>query len=306
MLAWKAIQHVIDYIEENLTQELAIEELAGVAALSPFYFQRLFRRLVKTPVREYTRLRRLAKTCELLRDTDRTVLDIAEEYHFSGHANFTRAFKKAFGITPDEMRHVRTMMNQYVKPNLLLNYVMVDEGVPLIADGIVLEIVRKRLEHPKHIIGIAEEIPISDIMGGQDSGISATGAMWEKFHRMKPAISGLLPGGKECGVVYMGEAKEGHCMYLAGAEAAANHAPDGLSLFTLPARDYVIYEFEAETFDELVTSTVYIAQTFVERWMEKHSLLAGEFAVEMYAAAGEGAACMETWLDYKSLASEEI
>ncbi|MBC5706508.1 helix-turn-helix transcriptional regulator [Hungatella sp. L12] len=289
------IQRAIDYIEENLTQELIIEELAGVAALSPFYFQRLFRRLVKTPVREYTRLRRLAKICELLRDTDRTVLDIAEEYHFSGHANFTRAFKKAFNITPDEMRHVHTMMNQYVKPNLLLKYVMVDEGVPLIADGIVLEIVRKRLEHPKHMIGIAEEIPISDIMGGQDSGISVTGAMWDKFHRMKPTISGLLPGGKECGVVYMGEAKEGHCMYLAGAEAAAN-----------PARDYVIYEFEAETFDELVTSTVYIAQTFVERWMEKHSLLAGEFAVEMYAAAGEGAACMETWLDYKSLASEEI
>ncbi len=53
--------------------------------------------------------------------------EIAAEYQFSSHGNFTRAFKKAFGITPDEMRHIRSMMNQYVKPNLLLKYVMIDE-----------------------------------------------------------------------------------------------------------------------------------------------------------------------------------
>lgn len=38
------------------------------------------------------------------------------------------------------MLKVRTMINQYVKPDLLLNYVMVDENVPLITDGIVLEV----------------------------------------------------------------------------------------------------------------------------------------------------------------------
>lgn len=99
-------------------------------------------------------MRRLATTCELLRSTDRTVLDIADEYRFSNHTNFTRAFKKAFDITPNEMRNVRTMLNQYQKPDLLLHYIMVDEGVPLITDGIVLEVVRKKLEQPKSIIGI--------------------------------------------------------------------------------------------------------------------------------------------------------
>ena len=45
-------------------EEVKIEELAGMAALSPFYFQRLFKRLVHKPVQEYVKLRRLAKAVE--------------------------------------------------------------------------------------------------------------------------------------------------------------------------------------------------------------------------------------------------
>ena len=60
MHAWEQIQETIDFIEDHLTEEIEIEKLAGMAALSPFYFQRLFSRLVKKPVAEYIRLRRMA------------------------------------------------------------------------------------------------------------------------------------------------------------------------------------------------------------------------------------------------------
>jgi len=43
----------LDYIEENLTESHSTAELSKIAALSPFYFQRLFTRLVKRPVNEY-------------------------------------------------------------------------------------------------------------------------------------------------------------------------------------------------------------------------------------------------------------
>lgn len=48
MHAWEQIQETIDFIEDHLTEEIEIEKLAGMAALSPFYFQRLFSRLVKS------------------------------------------------------------------------------------------------------------------------------------------------------------------------------------------------------------------------------------------------------------------
>lgn len=47
MHAWEAIQKSVDYIEDNLTEEIPIDKLAEIANLSPFYFQRLFSRLVK-------------------------------------------------------------------------------------------------------------------------------------------------------------------------------------------------------------------------------------------------------------------
>lgn len=297
MHSWESIQQAIDYIEENLTKNLSIEELAEVAALSPFYFQRLFHRLVKLPICEYTKMRRLSRACELLRDTNRSVVDIAEELCFSSHSNFTRAFKKVFEITPEQMRHVRTVLNQYVKPDLLLNYVMIDENVPLITDGIVLEVTRKKLDIPKPIIGIAKEIPLTDIMGGQDSGISITGILWEDFHARKASIHSLLPDGKECGVLYMGKAQEGYCMYLAGAEANAETetVPEDFSIFTMPEKEYVVCGFEAESFEELVTSTVYKAQTFMDRWMNKHGLTTTDFAVELYSPIKDTLAYMETW-----------
>ena len=43
MQGWAdGIQHSIDYMEENLTESLEITEIAGIAGLSPFYYQRIF------------------------------------------------------------------------------------------------------------------------------------------------------------------------------------------------------------------------------------------------------------------------
>lgn len=55
--------------------------------------------------REYLRHRRLSFALKQIRDTDRSILDIALDYGFSTHEAFTRAFKEAYGITPSEYRH---------------------------------------------------------------------------------------------------------------------------------------------------------------------------------------------------------
>ncbi len=64
--ACESIQETLDYIEEHIEKEIGIETLAEIAAMSQFYYQRLSSRLVRKPVREYIRLRRLARACEIL------------------------------------------------------------------------------------------------------------------------------------------------------------------------------------------------------------------------------------------------
>lgn len=60
MHAWDAIQKSVDYVEENIKEELSIEELAKVSYLSVYYFQKLFNRLVGKTVNEYIKARRVA------------------------------------------------------------------------------------------------------------------------------------------------------------------------------------------------------------------------------------------------------
>lgn len=48
MKAWESVQRSINYMEEHLPNKIEMEELAGIAYLSPFYFQRLFNRLSMT------------------------------------------------------------------------------------------------------------------------------------------------------------------------------------------------------------------------------------------------------------------
>ena len=89
MHAWEQIQKTIDYIENNISENFNIETLSKMAALSPFYYQRLFKRLVKKPVIEYIKLRRMARATEDLLQEDKRILDIALDLGFSSHEHFT-------------------------------------------------------------------------------------------------------------------------------------------------------------------------------------------------------------------------
>lgn len=66
MHAWQQIQITINYIENHLNEEICIAALAEKAGLSQFYYQRLFHKLVKKPVGEYIKLRRMAKAAYVL------------------------------------------------------------------------------------------------------------------------------------------------------------------------------------------------------------------------------------------------
>ena len=69
------IQNALTYIEENLTEELEIRDIAKKAFLSPFYFQRIFGVMCGISVGEYIRGRRLSLAGEELARSDAKVID---------------------------------------------------------------------------------------------------------------------------------------------------------------------------------------------------------------------------------------
>jgi len=117
MHAWESIQKAVDYIENNIGDEIPLANLAEIANLSYFYFHRLFTRLIKKPVQEYIKLRRLARSVESLKNKENRILDVALDYGFSSHESFTRAFKDAYGFTPAEYRDKPVLLNSFNKPD---------------------------------------------------------------------------------------------------------------------------------------------------------------------------------------------
>lgn len=97
------IQASIDYIEDNLKQELATETLAKVAGFSPYHYSRVFHAYVGKPVMEYIRCRRLAyATIELAQG--KRIIDVALDYGFETHNGFSKAFRKIYGCSPERYR----------------------------------------------------------------------------------------------------------------------------------------------------------------------------------------------------------
>ena len=275
---------MVDFIETYICEEISIEEMANIAALSPFYFQRLFTRLVKKPAREYIKLRRLACVATSLKNSEKPIIDIAIEYGFGSRETLSRAFKQTYGIPPSEYRRHPVALNHFDKPNLLLNYAMVDEGVPLVTEGIVLEYDRKNLKNPVHFLGVESLWQFEQgKMLGERPGVSQPALVWDKFFEVAHDIPGIS-GGWQIGVSYIGDAPSGYGTYFVGKQAMSQNTPSNCTKFvswTLPAREYIVCNYEAENLEELKANLGKMMK-FTRFWLKNHGLKAGDFFPEIY------------------------
>lgn len=89
-----------EYIEVRLREPITLLELADAAGYSPWHAARLFKEATGLTPFDYIRSRRLTNAALRLRDGDERVLDVALDFVFDSHEGFTRAFSKAFGISP--------------------------------------------------------------------------------------------------------------------------------------------------------------------------------------------------------------
>ena len=109
MYEWRRqVQGIADEIDrciENRDDDgLTLRALADKNGYSGFHMTRKFKELSGVSLRDYLRGRRLAFALIDLRDTDRSILDIAVDYGFSSHEAFCRSFKAAYGIPPSTYR----------------------------------------------------------------------------------------------------------------------------------------------------------------------------------------------------------
>jgi len=89
---------VIDYIEKHITEELDLNQLAGIAYSSLYDFQRMFMFIAEISVAEYIRKRRLTLAGLDLQQHNATVTDAALAYGYESPVSFARAFQAYHGV----------------------------------------------------------------------------------------------------------------------------------------------------------------------------------------------------------------
>lgn len=106
----RQIERGLDYIEAHLTEDISPDAVAHHAGISQWHFQRIFKSLTNETLKTYIRSRRFSAALAMLEDADVPLIQIALASGFDTQETFTRAFKKAFGVTPGAYRKSRSIM----------------------------------------------------------------------------------------------------------------------------------------------------------------------------------------------------
>jgi RpiB/LacA/LacB family sugar-phosphate isomerase len=100
----RRLQRVFAHVRENITQELAVAELARVVGMSQYYFSKLFKLSTGTTPHQYVMRQRVEHAQELLREGRTPLAEVATHVGFETQSHFTSVFRRLCGVTPKHYR----------------------------------------------------------------------------------------------------------------------------------------------------------------------------------------------------------
>ncbi len=102
------VNKVKDYIGQHYTEEIKLEDLASLVAMTPSAFSRFFKQQTGRSPLDYIIDMRLGAAARMLVDTSSSVSEICYACGFNNLSNFNRTFKARRGYTPRDFRALFT------------------------------------------------------------------------------------------------------------------------------------------------------------------------------------------------------
>ncbi|MBQ3842219.1 MAG: helix-turn-helix domain-containing protein [Ruminiclostridium sp.] len=261
MQGWiDGFQESIEYIERSLSDELDIENIAAKAALSPFYYQRIFGALCGMTVGEYIRARRMTLAAQELSRTDGKVIDIAVKYGYDSPDSFAKAFQRFHGITPSQAREPGMPLRSFAPLHIKITM----EGGNMLDYRIV-----ERASFT--IVGLRKKF-------NTDTSYQEIPKFWQEWMKDKKGLTGMFgfcvdSGGKEFDY------------WIADVYAPWKDIPEGCGTFQVPASLWAEFTCRGPLPDALqkVNTQVW------SEWLPslKGYELAGNYSAEIYMPPAE-------------------
>lgn len=103
------VQRIIECLNEPANLNIPTKNLYSVVSLPVSKLIKTFKEQTGYTIVGYRNMKKMEFAANMLRNSDKKVIDIAYELHFESLSYFLRSFKKEFGITPTEYRKAHKM-----------------------------------------------------------------------------------------------------------------------------------------------------------------------------------------------------
>ncbi len=99
------INKTVEYILNNLHEQLDVKFVANIACMSPFHFHRIFTKQKEETLSKFIQRCRIEKAKQLIESEQKLFFhEIAYECGFSSQSLLVKTFRKHYGMTPHQYR----------------------------------------------------------------------------------------------------------------------------------------------------------------------------------------------------------
>ena len=118
---YERMNKAIDYIEENICDNIDFDQISKIVCQSAVNYQRTFSIITDMSVFEYIRRRKMTLAAFDLQSGNEKVIDIALKYGYESPEAFTRVFKEAHGVSPSNARKHGLSLKVFPRITFLLS-----------------------------------------------------------------------------------------------------------------------------------------------------------------------------------------
>jgi len=229
----KGLNHVIDYIEDHLTDDISPEIISEYAGVSDYHFRKIFFYISGLTLNEYIKNRKLSEANKDLLNGEK-VTDVAFKYGYQSMDGFTRAFRKWSGLLPSE-----AVKKGIIKSFPKLSFIITVKG------GINMEY---RIEDKPafNLVGVSKRVPMQ-FEGINQEIVKLAESITEEQKKEMHSLQNMEPY-EIVNASYDADAnflrEEGELTHLIGILTTENHVSDLLEKVTVEACTWAVFPNE--------------------------------------------------------------
>ncbi|MBB2183948.1 AraC family transcriptional regulator [Lachnospiraceae bacterium MD1] len=270
------LNSAVNYIEENIGDNIDLNKVARIACCSVYHFQRMFAYMANIPLSEYIRRRRMSLAAVDLQNGSK-VIDVAVKYGYDSPTAFNRAFKSLHGISPSQAKEEGVSLLAYPPISFQISI-----------KGVRAMNYRVEKKEAFRIVGISEPLEMEieknfEIVPKMWGNAAANGTIMKLAGFMDGAILGLL------GISSCDEAD--NWRYYIGVESSKPLEGE-LEELIVPQATWAIFAGEGNN-----QSIQELERRIVTEWLPNSGYEYGNAPdIEVYLSADPNNAKYEVWI----------